>query len=194
VHRPNYGAYPANNFHAGNRNHYHGHYYAPWPRFGGWYGYGYPGWWGYPYPYVIDPGFYDWSVPNDPASDQGSGSGYAAPGYAGAAPYGNYGPDAFQPAPEPYTEQRVPYIAERQQPSNSGSAGSFTTTPALTVIFNSGRPPEKMQNYMMTATTLTNLDQQHYEKIPLDQVNIAATQHANQSSGIAFQVPAESGN
>jgi len=49
-----------------------------------------------------------------------------------------------------------------------------------------------MQNYMVTASVLTDLDGEHFEKIPLDQVDVAATQQANRASGIDFQVPAAS--
>jgi len=45
---------------------------------------------------------------------------------------------------------------------------------------------------MVTSTALTNLDAENFEKIPLDQIDVAATQQANRSSGIDFQVPANS--
>jgi hypothetical protein len=62
----------------------------------------------------------------------------------------------------------------------------------LTVIFKTGRAPVKMQNYMMTAKVLTDLDSQHYEQIPLDQIDFAATQRVNGSTGVGFQIPGAS--
>jgi hypothetical protein len=59
----------------------------------------------------------------------------------------------------------------------------------LTVIFKSGRAPVKMQNYMMTPKLLTDLDSQHYEQIPLDQIDFAATQRVNSTAGVGFQIP-----
>jgi hypothetical protein len=57
------------------------------------------------------------------------------------------------------------------------------------VIFKSGRAPVKIQNYMMTARVLTDLDSQHYEQIPLDQIDLAATQRINSAAGMEFQIP-----
>jgi hypothetical protein len=66
------------------------------------------------------------------------------------------------------------------------------STKPLTVMFKIGRAPMTMQNYMVNSTDLTDLDGEHFEKIPLDQVDIAATQRANRSSGIDFQIPVPS--
>jgi hypothetical protein len=60
---------------------------------------------------------------------------------------------------------------------------------AITVIFKSGRAPENIHNYLMNSRTLTDLDQQHYEQIPLNQIDVAATEQANRSRGLDFQVP-----
>ena len=63
----------------GHRN--HGSYvyiYSGWPYYASGYPYSY-----YPYPYVIDPGFYDWSLPGDNGEGQGGAASYA--------PYADYG-------------------------------------------------------------------------------------------------------
>jgi hypothetical protein len=60
------------------------------------------------------------------------------------------------------------------------------------VIFKNGRASETMQNYMVNSRALTDLDQQHYEQIPLDQIDVAATEQANRARGLDFQVPAAS--
>ncbi len=62
------------------------------------------------------------------------------------------------------------------------------------MIFKNGRVPVKMQNYMMTATVLTDLDSQHYEQIPLDQIDVTATQRVNSADGVGFQIPGGSRN
>ncbi len=76
-------------------------------------------------------------------------------------------------------------------------AGSTATSAApplqpLTVIFKNGRASETMQNYMVNSRALTDLDQQHYEQIPLDQIDVAATEQANRARGLDFEVPAGS--
>jgi hypothetical protein len=60
------------------------------------------------------------------------------------------------------------------------------------VIFKSGRAPIEVRNYLMTAKVLTDLDSEHYEQIPLDQIDLAATQNFNRAAGVDFQVPAAS--
>jgi hypothetical protein len=150
------------------------------------YGYGYPGWGGYPYPYVIDPGFYDWGD----SSDSDYGSGGVNQSYADLAPYPGYG-DAPEPPQEPVNTW------QQSSPTRPLYAGSTATSSApplqpLTVIFKNGRATETMQNYMVNSRALTDLDQQHYEQIPLDEIDVAATERANRARGLDFQVPAGS--
>lgn len=136
--------------------------------FESWYARTYPNWLGYGYPYVIDPGFYDWGDSDNSAYDQG------------ATP---------PPYPVPYADEG--YGAPSQQSTNGGPATPSASSPEqfLTVIFKSGRAPVKVQNYMMTARVLTDLDSQHYEQIPLEQIDLAATQRINSAAGMEFQIP-----
>jgi hypothetical protein len=41
----------------------------------------------------------------------------------------------------------------------------------------------------MNAKMLTDLDSLHYEQIPLDQIDLGATQRVNSAAGMEFQVP-----
>jgi hypothetical protein len=59
----------------------------------------------------------------------------------------------------------------------------------IAVIFKSGRAPVKIRNYIMTAKVLTDLDSRHYEEIPLDEIDLAATERLNSAAGVAFQIP-----
>jgi hypothetical protein len=171
--------------------------------FNNWYDNFYPTWLsaGYGYPYVIDPGFYDWSLPDDSESDDESGTnpaydeGGAGPDYP--APYPEYGYGAPGEMPQDAFAGEVPPAAER---SRQGAAAGPSAVSApnsgqkLTVIFRSDRVPVKMQNYMMTAKVLTDLDAQHYEQIPIDQIDVAATERVNQADGVGFAVPGASRN
>lgn len=117
-----------------------------------------------------------------PSYDQGPP--YADEGGAGdGQPYvGNYAPADAQPPSTP-----------RQSYRGTDSA-SAAPEESLTVVFNNGRAPEKMQNYMISSSALTVLDRDHHEQIPLDQVDVAATQKANRARGISFQIPAPAGD
>jgi hypothetical protein len=183
----------------GHRGRYRGHDRDR--RYRGWGSYGYAPGYVYAYPYVADPGYYDWGAtdyseneqqpyadaPPQPGTDYGSGAEAAYPA-SGDAPY---------PQQQQYVEPGSASAAVGPQRQEYHFASSTPTTAAvsskpLTVIFKGSRAPEKMLNYMVTATALTNLDGEHFEKIPLDQVDVAATQQANRSSGIDFEVPVAS--
>ncbi len=150
--------------------------YPYWPSYG--YGYGYP--------YLLDPnaynlGLYDWSD-----------SHYSEPdSYApGSDDSDQNGPAPLYPAP--YPDQGPSY--SNAPPSEQLAAPAAPSAPGqlLTVIFKSGRAPIEVENYMMTAKVLTDLDSEHYEQIPLDQIDLAATKRFNTFAGVDFQVPAPS--
>ena len=132
----------------------------------------YPGWPGYSYPYLLDPGFYNWGDSDSSYDQSDAASPYAAP------------------------DQDEGYSAPDQPPA-AGTAPSVTVAasapPApeqpLTIIFKDGRAPVKVQNYMMTASALTDLDAQHYEQIPLNQIDMGATRRVNGAAGVDFQIP-----
>jgi hypothetical protein len=195
-----YGHGPDDRDRGGHRGRYRGHDHDRRYRGRGAYGYA-PGY-VYAYPYVADPGYYDWGATDYSENQQEP--------YADAQPeqgpdYGN-GPEAPYPPngdapPYPQQQQNVepgtagaPVGPQRQEYHFASSSATTASAPAkpLTVIFKGDRAPEKMHNFMVTATALTNLDGEHFEKIPLDQIDVAATQHANRSSGIDFQVPTAS--
>ncbi|MGH9589602.1 MAG: hypothetical protein ACRD25_04370, partial [Terracidiphilus sp.] len=94
------------------------------------------------------------------------------------------------PWPEPGASQTAP------ESHFSVSGLSAASAPALegplTVIFKGGRVPEQMQNFMLTANALTDLDADHYEQIPLDRIDMPATARANRAGGLEFRVPGAS--
>lgn len=92
-------------------------------------------------------------------------------------------PDYEQQSPPGYEQQRRP---EYQPPVQS--APSSANQIATTIVFNDGRPSQQIHNYALTRTTLYVLDQRHWD-IPLDQINLAATEKVNRAEGIDFKVP-----
>ncbi|HTW62380.1 MAG TPA: hypothetical protein VMD55_11275, partial [Terracidiphilus sp.] len=139
-----------------------------------------PNWlgYGYGYPYTINPGFFDWGDTDDSGYDQGGeyDQGGAAPAY-----------------PPPYPDEGSPYPDEGYAAPNEQPVAAAPAAPepdqTLLLILKSGGAPVKVQNYMMTAKVLTVLDPQHYQQIPLDQIDLAATRRVNSAAGVEFQVP-----
>lgn len=170
------------------------------------YGYGYSPGYLYTYPIVVDPGFYDWGATDysedEESADAGgsayqggpeySGPAYAGPGYADQPAYPE-NPDAPYP-PQRGNSQKPVENAEPQRQEYHFAAPTAATakTERLKVIFKDGRAPMTIQNYMVNARSLTDLDSDHFVKIPLEQIDVAATQEANRSHGIDFQVPVPS--
>lgn len=152
--------------------------------FNNWYTSVYPAWpgygYGYGYPYELNPGFLDWGDDDDSSNEQGS----LAPSYPDPYLEPDYGP------PEGY-----PGLSEPEGNSSvEQPAMPAESQPPLTVIFKDGRAAESIENYIMTATVLTDLDSHHYERIPLDQIDLAATQQANRANGVDFQIPTTPGD
>jgi hypothetical protein len=202
--RPAYQGYARNNgrgtgWNQGDRDHRRRPYYRG---IGLGLGYGYAGWPGYPFLWN-DLGYYgyddsnydnyggpyaDANGPAAPYADYGEPMppypGDAGPGYGGpAAPY-NYGTGGgYSPA------QGGELQGARPSYTGPGDA-NYPATPqqAVTVIFKDGRPKEQIHNYLLTATTLTVLDQK-YREIPVDQINLDATEATNRADGVDFRVP-----
>jgi len=142
-----------------------------------------PGWgWGYPYlpDYWDDPGGYD-SYDSEPASNDASAQPY--PDYS-SGPY-EAPSDQFAPDQQPsYT----PWPYSRPAPPVSAPALDSPGQAPVTLVFKDGRPNERIQNFLLTATTLSVLDQHHVD-IPVDQIDLDATAKVNRDAGVDFALP-----
>ena len=185
--------------------------------FQNWYFFSSPGWLGFGYPYYFDPGFFDlWDAAVYGQDNQDSGNNDQGYGYQVENPSGEYGqPDGGyssqpggeyssqaggesygepgeQPPPWPGPQAAQPAPGSHFSVSGLSAASAPPLEGPLTVVFKGGRAPETMQNYMVTSKALTDLDPNHYQQIPLDQIDIAATMRANRANGLEFQIPGAS--
>jgi len=166
---------PNHSHHGGDGDHHH-------HRAVYWHGGVYP-WYPWMYTGPIFTGYVDpWLfAPDDYGYDQGGYYGGDAP-----APYRDYG---YEPNPAwPYGAQDAAPVDE--QPAGTVAQGAPLRQSTITLIFNDGRPPEQVHNFLLTGSTLTVLDAQ-YREIPLKEVNVAATESANRAAGVEFRVPAK---
>ncbi|AXC10821.1 hypothetical protein ACPOL_1475 [Acidisarcina polymorpha] len=74
------------------------------------------------------------------------------------------------------------------QPSSSSEPPA---QPEVTLLFKDGRPPQQVQNYALTQTTLYVFDGAKRREIPLEQLDLEGTEKTNRDAGIDFQVPTE---
>ena len=130
------------------------------PQYTGWIG---PQYFDYPY----DSGYDDGTSYSQDSSYTGNG-GYAQPDDQGPPP-------PYEPPAEPV------------QPSAT-AASVPENTEAITLVFRDGRASEQIHNYILSRTTLSVLDGRHRD-IPVDQLDLAATEKANHEAGIDFRLP-----
>ena len=168
------------------------------------YSFGYLGWPGYPFLWDsscflgCDAGDYN---NYDSSYGYGSPNGYGTP-YSNDPGYGaQYGPsgDATMQYPGYPAAPPQPYAADDAQPEDNDPpatrqayTGQVVSTPlppqqALTIIFKDGRRLQ-IHNYLLTATTLTVLDEK-YREIPVEQIDVTATRRSNLADGLDFRVP-----
>lgn len=116
-------------------------------------------------------------------------------GYPGTIGYPDttgYGDSA---TPSDYAE---PYQSDESQPTPSNPypasvelshpSSTLESEDTVTLVFKDGRNPLQVHNYLLTRTTLYVRDQ-HHRDIPLDQLDLAATQRVNHEAGVDFQLP-----
>ncbi len=151
-------------------------------------GYGFPGYfndlgYGLSYPFWDD-GFN--SSLSDPFSSGQDPSGYSATSPQAempipyAAPPLEYGRTAYPPQA---TQARSIEPSTYTQPQ-----AKLDEEDAVTLVFKDGRPPEQIHNYAMTRSTLY-VTGRHTREIPLDQLDLPATERANHEAGVTFQLP-----
>ena len=113
-------------------------------------------------------------------------------------PYDNndvpYQTQPYPPQPEDQPEPPPPPDPSPQQPNTShrapygGAPSPAPAAPPVTLVFKDGRPHEQIYNYLLTANTLTVLDQNRRD-IPVSQIDVDATAKVNLQAGVTFSLP-----
>ena len=153
-------------------------YYRPWYRYGyaGYYGYGYPGYYGY------DPLLW------------GSASSYS---YDTSSQYNAYYDQSQQ------LQQQINRLQDEvdrlhDEQYARPAAPPVPATPAvparpesatLTVLIFKDQHREEVKNYAVVGRTVWVFTEQRSRKIPLDLLDVPATQQANDERGLDFRVP-----
>jgi len=76
----------------------------------------------------------------------------------------------------------------RQQMRGSTTANTASNQPATALVFKDGRRID-VRNYVMTKNTITVLDGGVRQHFPLTQIDVPATQKANDERGVTFKAP-----
>lgn len=106
-----------------------------------------------------------------------------APQYVEQQPaQGNwYGQPRLAPASNAPRQYRMPYVGPSALQSRDENLDP------VTLVFNDGRPPALVYNYMLTPTTLYVLDGYRYA-VPLEQLDVVATDRVNRMAGVDFHL------
>jgi hypothetical protein len=165
-----------NQWHGGDKdghNHNRSSYYKStttysWPYAWPYYASSYWPWWPY---------FGDWDSTDNYASDSTNAPAQQQDQYSA-------------PEQEQQDPGRPAYESRAYQ---SASAASAMPEPAVTIIYKDGHSQE-INNYALTRTTLLMLDNASAgvtPQVPLDQINLSATEQANRAQGVNFSVPVQ---
>lgn len=169
-----------NNFHGHFHDHDHFHHRFASNCFGnGCWWFGNP-WWGAYY----NPWLWDWS--NDDARFD--------------ADYNNNLAQANEMNEQSLEQQRIMRQEEadgdqdsyaRRRPSNDPAPAPVAATPIMspTVLVFRDHRQQEIQNYAIVGQTLWIFASPHTQKVPLSELDLPATQKANDDRGITFQVP-----
>ena len=125
------------------------------------------------------------------------GYGY---GYSDDSPYADQ-PQAAPAYPDAYAQAQPPDTGYDQPPSRppydpetaamQGQPGPpLADQPEITLLFKDGRPPQQVQNYAVTQTTLYVFDGAKRREIPLDEIDVPQTEKTNRDAGLDFEIPA----
>ena len=152
------------------------------PGFGyrrGRYGRGWPYGWYYGYPY------YGWDYGDDSYSSD-SYQNYPVYDYSNA-----YAENDRQQAAIDRLESEVDRLREEREARESKSSNAAppkTVAPPTELVFRD-KHTEEVQNYAIVGQTFWILNAEKARKFPIAQLDIPATQKANEDRGVDFQLP-----
>jgi hypothetical protein len=135
-------------------------------------------------PYAANPNYDPNAAPNGYAPN--GAPGYGVPGY-GQPGYGQPGYGS-----QPYSPESQPAYRPQYQPSPSAIRPVAPPASQVTLVYKDGRS-EQIHNFLLSRDTITIWDQRQNEnprEIPIDQLDIAATEKANRDAGVDFRLPA----
>jgi hypothetical protein len=132
-----------------------------------------------------DDGFWDNGDNSaQPAAGDNSGYGQYPEDGSGGQPPVAY-PYSYPSQPYPQAPPTV-YAPPADQPHPANSPQSEEE--AVTLVFKDGRAPEQIHNYVLTRNILYIQDH-GIRSIPIDQLDLAATEKVNQEAGVVFELP-----
>src|SRR5579862_3540 len=158
-----------------------------WNRFGNCYGYGC--WGGYPYGWgggYYDPWLWDW-WDSDSSYDNDYNDNLAIANQMDEESYERQQQMLRQEQADGDQDLYAQRAPSRNDPPPIRQQGS-DMFPATVLVFRDQHQQE-IRNYAIVGETLWNFAPQHTQKIPLSELNLPATEKANDDRGVTFRIP-----
>jgi hypothetical protein len=147
------------------------------------------------FPYYVDPmafgNAWDWNADNG-SEQQAAPAPAARPDYAPQpAPSVEAGYDHVYPPPPPpgYNQEGFPMPAQNNAAESAVAQNDGLDHPPVTLVFNNGRPPEKVSSYVLTGSSIFVAEPGHQRKIPIADLDLPATIEQNREAGVDFELP-----
>ncbi len=160
-----------------------------------WWGYGYAGWGGYPgWGWYGGLGWDDSSYYADNSYPYDSNSAQSYPSYVYVTPNGSSDDSqAYQAQQDEINRlnNEVDRLQAQGQSQNPASRpqGKTTEIHAETVLIYRDGHAEEVENYAIVGKTIWVFNESRAKKIPLADLDLAATKRSNEDRGIDFVVP-----
>jgi hypothetical protein len=135
----------------------------------------------YYYPYPYDASGYD--QPDPAAADESDSNEYQG----GPTIFDRRGPGTRHPVDDSYADQGPAQPVAASQAEDE----PVSNQPDTLLVFKDGHQLE-VSNYAIVGATLFDLSEGRSHKIPLSELNLAATAKENDDRGVDFQLPAGS--
>jgi hypothetical protein len=149
------------------------------------------------FPYYVDPmafgNAWDWNADGDSGEQANAPEAPARPEYAPQqpSPYAEAPYDQGYPPPPPpgYNQEGFPIAAQNNAAQNNAAQSDGLDHPPVTLVFNNGRPPEKVSSYVLTGSSILIAEPGHQRKIPIAELDLPATMEQNREAGVDFELP-----
>jgi hypothetical protein len=157
-------------------------------------------------PYYADPfsfgNAWDWNNDGDTAQQTKPGApppadyGPQAPSGGPQPPYGDAAYDqGYGPSPRPpynpgaYPPPQQNSAAQNPAAQNTAAPDDGLDHPPVTLVFNDGRPPEQVNSYVLTGSSVFVAEHGHQRVIPVADLDLPATIAQNREAGVDFALP-----
>lgn len=132
--------------------------------------------------------------PQDYAPQNNGSQGYGPQDYGPPPAYGNGGAnqdEGYPAARPPYSPAYAapPESSNSFAPPPSAAADDGLDHPGVTLVFNDGRPPMKVQSYVLTGSSVFVAEHGKERVIPVSELDLPETVAQNREAGVDFQLP-----